>query len=510
MDSLYFNAHLPTSNWEEKRILPEVVTNAMLEKPEIEPKPEPEIEQRPEVAPETQHLVDIEGATKPEVVGGARSRKSGQSSIVGKYLGDTNVKKKKKPPAPQPPIKKSPTPVDDLISFESPDEYLAKRFTKMDLKAPTSKLVADSGFIMDWSECKLMAKDSESGTLLFKRPDKGLEPSRPSEKAESPLELKPNVLSTNAPFDPVPAPSKSQEETVASDSDPAAILGPFGAPCGKSESKQVGPFGAIPKPLIVPKEPFCSVPKISPQPAFVPHAASKPVSSYDTSPSFGPRKTSWYDTSPSFDQRQMSNCDTSPSFDQRQMSNCDTSPSLESKKMSSSDLLSSKQVSYFDMSPSFDPRQTSSYDTSTSFEPRQTSSYDTFSSFDPRNMSSYDASSYFDPKPSLPQSYSNASTLAMGTKSPPSSLHPSTCSTAARRPTTSSNPEENTFDTRERDKLRQMLSDLRKDPFDEDLENNDGSFFPCEFCGDPYPVEFIMRHQVQNFSILNSVILSQG
>ena len=26
-------------------------------------------------------------------------------------------------------------------------------------------------------------------------------------------------------------------------------------------------------------------------------------------------------------------------------------------------------------------------------------------------------------------------------------------------------------------------------------ENNDGSFFPCEFCGDPYPVEFLMRHQ---------------
>jgi hypothetical protein len=51
-------------------------------------------------------------------------------------------------------------------------------------------------------------------------------------------------------------------------------------------------------------------------------------------------------------------------------------------------------------------------------------------------------------------------------------------------------------DQKERDKLRDMLSTLRKDPFDEDLENNDGSYFPCEFCGDPYPVEFLMRHQV--------------
>ena len=51
-------------------------------------------------------------------------------------------------------------------------------------------------------------------------------------------------------------------------------------------------------------------------------------------------------------------------------------------------------------------------------------------------------------------------------------------------------------DMAERERLREMLSDLRKDPFDEDLENNDGSFFPCEFCGDPYPVEFLMRHQV--------------
>ncbi len=52
----------------------------------------------------------------------------------------------------------------------------------------------------------------------------------------------------------------------------------------------------------------------------------------------------------------------------------------------------------------------------------------------------------------------------------------------------------------EREKLREMLSGLRKDPFDDDLENNDGSFFPCEFCGDPYPVEFIMRHQVWFFN----------
>ena len=47
-----------------------------------------------------------------------------------------------------------------------------------------------------------------------------------------------------------------------------------------------------------------------------------------------------------------------------------------------------------------------------------------------------------------------------------------------------------------RENLRQMLQSLRKDPMDEDLENCDGAYFPCEFCGDPYPVEFIMRHQV--------------
>ena len=41
-----------------------------------------------------------------------------------------------------------------------------------------------------------------------------------------------------------------------------------------------------------------------------------------------------------------------------------------------------------------------------------------------------------------------------------------------------------------------MLQSLRKDPMDEDLEKCDGDYFPCEFCGDPYPVEFIMRHQV--------------
>ena len=47
-----------------------------------------------------------------------------------------------------------------------------------------------------------------------------------------------------------------------------------------------------------------------------------------------------------------------------------------------------------------------------------------------------------------------------------------------------------------RDALRELLCDLRKDPMDEDLDTNDGNFFPCEFCGDPYPVEYIMRHQV--------------
>jgi hypothetical protein len=52
----------------------------------------------------------------------------------------------------------------------------------------------------------------------------------------------------------------------------------------------------------------------------------------------------------------------------------------------------------------------------------------------------------------------------------------------------------------EREKLRKMLSSLRKDPFAEDLECNDGAFFPCEFCGDPYPVEYLMRHQVGQFT----------
>merc|ERR1719411_1728674 len=47
-----------------------------------------------------------------------------------------------------------------------------------------------------------------------------------------------------------------------------------------------------------------------------------------------------------------------------------------------------------------------------------------------------------------------------------------------------------------RETLREMLSKMRKDPMDEDLEKCDGEFFPCEFCGDPYPVEYIMRHQL--------------
>ena len=52
----------------------------------------------------------------------------------------------------------------------------------------------------------------------------------------------------------------------------------------------------------------------------------------------------------------------------------------------------------------------------------------------------------------------------------------------------------------DREGLRQMLSSLRRDPMDveDDPDNNDGSFFPCEFCGDPYPCEFLMRHQVCN------------
>ena len=50
----------------------------------------------------------------------------------------------------------------------------------------------------------------------------------------------------------------------------------------------------------------------------------------------------------------------------------------------------------------------------------------------------------------------------------------------------------------DREGLRQMLSSLRRDPMDveDDPDNNDGTFFPCEFCGDPYPCEYLMRHQV--------------
>jgi len=50
----------------------------------------------------------------------------------------------------------------------------------------------------------------------------------------------------------------------------------------------------------------------------------------------------------------------------------------------------------------------------------------------------------------------------------------------------------------DREGLRQMLSSMRRDPMAvaDDPDNNDGSFFPCEFCGDPYPCEFLMRHQM--------------
>jgi len=50
----------------------------------------------------------------------------------------------------------------------------------------------------------------------------------------------------------------------------------------------------------------------------------------------------------------------------------------------------------------------------------------------------------------------------------------------------------------DREQLRQALSGLRKCPMElaDDPDNNDGSFFPCEFCGDPYPCEFLMRHQM--------------
>ena len=49
-----------------------------------------------------------------------------------------------------------------------------------------------------------------------------------------------------------------------------------------------------------------------------------------------------------------------------------------------------------------------------------------------------------------------------------------------------------------REALREMLSELRKDAMDDDvMDDNSGAFFPCEFCGDPYPVEYIMRHQVR-------------
>ena len=52
-----------------------------------------------------------------------------------------------------------------------------------------------------------------------------------------------------------------------------------------------------------------------------------------------------------------------------------------------------------------------------------------------------------------------------------------------------------------------MLSKMRRDPFDDEVEKSDGEFFPCEFCGDPYPVEYLMRHQVGKiFSVKNGEI----
>ena len=33
-----------------------------------------------------------------------------------------------------------------------------------------------------------------------------------------------------------------------------------------------------------------------------------------------------------------------------------------------------------------------------------------------------------------------------------------------------------------RENLREMLSKMRKDPLDDDLEKCDGEYFPCEFC----------------------------
>ena len=43
---------------------------------------------------------------------------------------------------------------------------------------------------------------------------------------------------------------------------------------------------------------------------------------------------------------------------------------------------------------------------------------------------------------------------------------------------------------------------------DDDLEKCDGEYFPCEFCGDPYPVEYIMRHQVVHTFFLKMIYLT--
>ena len=43
---------------------------------------------------------------------------------------------------------------------------------------------------------------------------------------------------------------------------------------------------------------------------------------------------------------------------------------------------------------------------------------------------------------------------------------------------------------------------------EDDPDNNDGTFFPCEFCGDPYPCEFLMRHQMS--CDLNPAPVSSG
>lgn len=163
-----------------------------------------------------------------------------------------------------------------------------------------------------------------------------------------------------------------------------------------------------------------------------------------------------------------------------------SSPTLNRKaSITSSDSLSSRKFSVDSYLSNAQPPPLSP--TNTTDEPQTSPTFDSSPSYQPGSFSSFKVNSKGQTKDILfgtrPKNKPSATTSVLDQLIPPPRV-------LTNRVV---NPER---DAAERDKLREMLSTLRKDPFDEDLEVNDGSFFPCEFCGDPYPVEFLMRHQV--------------